>query len=213
MGSGISAEPATNIAVKELATRNVISGYHIEYEFPENVTCITYIAYDAERTFRRTTTTVEVLKDKSTLVPDLPPGEVYKHVNIWVGENAAGLPASLKNGLVGFRVEKSWIENNSINESLITLQRYDESWKLLDTNKTGEDEKYVYFESKTPGYSFFAITEYNATENGGTQLQALGNLSSSEKSEIPMRLAKIFLIVALPLFMIIAGYGVLKKKI
>jgi PGF-pre-PGF domain-containing protein len=220
MGSGISTEPAENIDIKELATRNVISGYHIEYEFPENVTCITHIEYDATRTFRKTTTIVEVLKGKSTLVPILPPGEIYKHVNIWVGENAAGLPTSLENGLVGFRVEKAWIEENNVSESLVTLQRYEKGkgWKPLDTEKTGEDKKYVYFESKTPGYSFFAITEYNAEEDKEeTQLQqTLRTLTGSEKGSIakePMKIAKMFLAIALPLFMVIAGYCVLKKKI
>jgi PGF-pre-PGF domain-containing protein len=214
MGSGISTEPATNIAVKELATRNVISGYHIKYEFPQNVTCITYIEYDAERTFRKTTTIVEVLRGKSTLVKVLPPGEIYKNVNIWVGENAAGLPTSLKNGLVGFKVEKKWIENNNVNESFVTLQWYDEGWTPLDTKKTGEDEKYVYFESETPGYSFFAITEYKGEE---TQLQkTLRSLTGSKDDGIakePMKAAKMLLAFALPLFMVIAGYFVLKKKI
>ncbi|WP_410508973.1 PGF-pre-PGF domain-containing protein [Methanosarcina hadiensis] len=217
MGSGISTEPVTNIEVKELATRNVISGYHIEYVFPENVTCVTHIEYDAIRTFRKTTAIVEVLRGKSTLVPVLPEGEIYKHVNIWIGENAAGLPTSLENGLVGFRVEKNWIGSNNINESLVTLQWYnkDEGWKPLDTKKTGEDEKYLYFESQTPGYSFFAITEYNP-EQGKTQLQkTLRTLTGRENgiAKEPLRAAKMFLAIALPLFMIIAGYGVLKKKI
>ncbi len=203
--------------MKELATRNVISGYHIKYEFLENVTCITYIEYDAERTFRKTTAIVEVLKGKSTLVPKLPFGKIYKHVNIWIGENAAGLPTSLKNGLVGFKVEKKWIENNNVNESLITLQWHDKGWKPLDTEKIGEDEKYVYFESKTPGYSFFAITEYTGEEKEETQLQkTLKTLTGSEQDSIakePMKKAKMVLAVSLPLFMVIAGYCVLKKKI
>lgn len=214
MGSGISTEPATNIAIKELATRNVMSGYHVKYEFPQNVTCITYIEYDAERTFRKTTTVVEVLRDKSTLVKVLPRGEVYKHVNIWVGENAAGLPTSLKNGLVGFKVEKKWIEKNNVSESFITLQWYNRGWEPLDTIKTGEDEKYVYFESETPGYSFFAITEYEGEE---TELQkTLRSLAGSKKdgtAREPMKAAKMLLAIALPLFLVVAGYCVLKKKI
>lgn len=214
MGSGISTEPATNIAIKELATRNVMSGYHVKYEFPQNVTCITYIEYDAERTFRKTTTVVEVLRDKSTLVKVLPRGEVYKHVNIWVGENAAGLPTSLKNGLVGFKVEKKWMEKNNVSESFITLQWYNRGWEPLDTIKTGEDEKYVYFESETPGYSFFAITEYEGEE---TELQkTLRSLAGSKKdgtAREPMKAAKMLLAIALPLFLVVAGYCVLKKKI
>ncbi|KKG23665.1 hypothetical protein EO98_11475, partial [Methanosarcina sp. 2.H.T.1A.6] len=221
IGSGVSAEPASNIQIKELATRNVMSGYHIKYEFPENVTCITYIEYDAERTFRRTTAIAEVLKGKSTLVPKLPSGRIYKHVNIWVGNSGEGLPTSLKNGLIGFKVEKDWIEANNVTESLITLQWYNKGWKPLSTVKVGEDKDYVYFKAKTSGYSSFAITEYQE----GKLQKTLRNLESEGKSLLngsagqngpdkkPMEIAKIFMVIALPLFALIVGYGVLKKKI
>ena len=160
MGSGVSQEPASNVAVKELSTRSVISGYHVKYDFPEGVTCITFIEYDAKRTFKKTTTSVEVLKNKSTLVKTLPSGRVYKHVNIWVGEGGAGKSEALENGVVGFKVEKAWIKDNRGNEENITLQWYDKEWKILQTQKTGEDKNYVYFKAKTPAYSSFAITEY-----------------------------------------------------
>jgi len=221
IGSGVSAEPASNIEIKELATRNVLSGYHIKYEFPKNVTCITYIEYDAERTFRRTTTIAEVLKGKSTLVPKLPSGRIYKHVNIWVGNSGEGLPTSLKNGSVGFKVEKEWIEDNNINESLITLQLYDKGWKPLSTEKVREDGDYVYFKAKTSGYSSFAITEYQegkiqkTLRNLETEGKLLLNGSAGQNGIVkkPMEMAKIFMIIALPLFALIVGYCVLKKKI
>ncbi|MGB9930050.1 MAG: PGF-pre-PGF domain-containing protein, partial [Methanosarcina sp.] len=115
MGSGVPQEPAENIEVKELSTRNVINGYHMRYDFPEEVTCITYIEYDAKKTFKKTTTTVEVLKGQSGLGSDLPAGKIHEYVNIWVGEKGAGLPEALDNGVVGFKVEKTWIEQNSGN--------------------------------------------------------------------------------------------------
>ena len=119
------------------------------------------------RTFRKTTTIVEVLKNKSTLVPELPAGRIYKHVNVWVGNKGAGLPTSLKNGFIEFRVEKAWIEDNNVNESLITLQWYDKGWQPLYTEKVREDENYVYFKAETPGFSFFAITEYAGQKEKG----------------------------------------------
>ena len=107
---------------RSLPTRNVISGNHLEYDFLYNSTCIMYIEYDALRTYLKTTTTVEELKSKSTFVAESPFGKTYKFINIWVGETGGGLPPSLKNGLIGFKVEKKWINNNSVNESLINLQ-------------------------------------------------------------------------------------------
>jgi PGF-pre-PGF domain-containing protein len=232
MGGGISEEPASNIAVKELVSRNIVSGYHIRYDFQGNITCIMYIEYDAEKTFRKTTTTVEILKKKSTLVPITSPGKVYENVNVWVGNEGAGLPSSLKNGLVGFKVDKAWVSNEKIDESLITLLRYDKEWQPLYTEKVGEDENYVYFEAKTPGYSSFAITEYigdgikgklPGTENIQETLKTLtgerdlNSLNGSAEKKVlirdPMGKARMFMAVSLPLFMIIVGYLVLKKKI
>ena len=226
----IPSESASNIAFKELVTRSIISGYPVRFDFVENATCITYIEFDPKKTFRRTTTVVEELKNRSTLVPTSPLGTVYKNVNVWVGDKGAGLPISIRSGFIEFRVEKSWIKDKSINESLITLQWYDEeNWQPLNTEKTREDENYVYFKAKTPGYSFFAITEYveqigNREDISGIHgtLRNLGGEgrgalkgSTEKKSMIkdPMGTARIFMAFSLPLFMILAGYCLLKKKI
>ena len=233
MGSGVSQESPGNIEVKELATRHVIGGYHINYEFMENATCITFIEYDAKRTFRKTTTIVEVLKDKSSLVTSAPAGKIYEYVNIWVGEQGGGLPTSIKNGVVGFRIEKAWIKNNNVNEAFITLQWYDKEWQPLYTEKTGEDQDYVYFIASTPGYSSFAITEYTAGEikgedknSGKIQEVILRNLHSGKQENMlhgniekntedvgPMQAAKVLMAISLPAFLLVVGYCVLKKKI
>ncbi len=231
IGGSFSKEPVKNVAFKELATRNVVNGDHIRYDFSKNATCVMYIEYDAKRTFLRTTAVVEELKNKSTFVPELPSGIIYRHVNIWVGDKVEGLPTSLENGLIGFKVEKSWINSNSVNESLVTLQRYNKSWEPLYTEKVGEDNNYSYFTSKTPGYSFFAITasagEANKNETQiGAKLQdtLLGSLESAGKAAInesgnkskaqeAREVAKTLMAIVLPLFLICVGYLVLKKKI
>ena len=157
---GIDAiEPASNIYAKELVIRNVMGGYPARFDFVENTTCITDIAFDPLMTFRKTITTAEVLKGISVFVQELPTGRIYQYTDIFVGDKGAGLPIHLKNGLVGFKVEKAWIKDNNVNESLVTLQWYNNSWEPLSTEKVGEDNNYVYFESKTPGFSFFVITE------------------------------------------------------
>jgi|GEM_PF-973155 len=181
---GIDAiEPATNIYAKELAIRNVVGGYPVRFDFVDNATCITDIEFDPMRTFRKTTTTAQVLKDISVFVPEPPTGKIYQHINIWVGCKGAGLPTSLKNGLVGFKVEKAWIKDNNVNESLITLQWYNKSWEPLDTKKVGEDNNYVYFKSKTPGFSCFAITE-NTGKINKSPFAYVTNYDSNEVSVI-----------------------------
>ncbi|RXA20419.1 PGF-pre-PGF domain-containing protein [Methanosarcina sp. MSH10X1] len=231
-GGTASKEPASNVDVKELSTRHVINSYHVKFDFIENVTCVTYIEFDPKKTFRRTTTIVEVLKNKSVFVPELPLGRIYKHMNIWVGDEGAGLPGSFKNGVIEFRVGKAWIKENNVNQSLIALQWYDKSWRSLYTEKVREDRNYVYFKAETPGFSCFAITEYivdekssQETEGEGKLQETLknwngrkaGNLNGSvEESGLiknPMGKAKILMAISLPLFMIFVEYFILKKKI
>lgn len=230
-GSGmnlVSSEKATNIAVKELSTRSVMGGYPARFEFIENVTCITKIEFDPKKTFRKTTTIVEELKNRSTLVPISPEGTVYKYVNIWVGDKGAGLPSSIRSGFVEFKVEKTWIKDNNISDARVILQRYDEEWQPLNTEKTGEDENYVYFKSETPGYSSFAITEYTGqtvkeVSGAGKIKETLRSLGSggslngdtekNSKIKNPMGAARIFMALSLPLFMLLIGYCILKKKI
>ena len=190
----------------------------IKYDFTENNTCITDIEFDALRTFQKTTTVVEELKNKSIFVSKSPVGRIYNYVNIWVGNKGAGLPTSLKNGIVVFKVEKAWINNSNVNESLITLQWYNNSWETLHTEKIGEDNNYAYFESKTPGFSLFAITEYKVEldKNGtdGSRKAAInGSLNNSRDSrgEQARGAAKVLMAIFLPLTL--AGYFVVRKKI
>jgi PGF-pre-PGF domain-containing protein len=211
-------EEAANVAAKELTTRNIENDNHIRFDFTENITCITYIEYDSERTFVKTTTTVEELKNKSIFVSKPPPGKIYKHVNIWVGDKGAGLPTSLNNGIAAFKVEKAWIDDSNVNESLITLQWYNNSWNSwepLNTEKIGEDNNYLYFKSETPGFSSFAITEYTGeTGKNGTESSRKAINGSVEKKGLiknPMKIAKILMAISLPLF--IAGYFVVRKKL
>jgi PGF-pre-PGF domain-containing protein len=233
MGGSASKEPAKNVEVKELATRNIITGYHVRYDFTRNVTCITYIEFDPIKTYKKTTSTVEVLKNKSTFVKSNPPGRIYKQVNIWVGNKVTGLPDSHENAYTGFKIDKEWIKNNSVEESNITLLWYDNKWKPLNTEKTGEDDDYVYFRAETSGYSCFAISEYTgedgtvkkSSDEDGIQEtlrgwdgggKAILNSSAEREDGIvkkPMGIAKILLAVSLPLFMILVQYFVLKKKI
>ena len=223
-----SREPEGNVAFKEFATKNAISGNHIIYDFPRNSTCILFIEYDAERTFIKATITVEELKNKSVFIPKLPLGRIYKQVNIRIEDKGGELTTSLKNGLIGFRVEKAWIHDKNVRESMLVLQRYNKSWEPLYTEKVGEDNDYIYFRSKTPGFSSFAITEYpgELTKNGAqaesklkdtlgslgrTGEVAINGSSNNNRAKQAREVAKILMTISLPL--ILAGYFVVRRKL
>ena len=70
-GSG-SPEPATNIEVKEFSQKFVNSGNSAKFDLPRNATSVLYVSFDSKKTAGKTTTIVEMLKNKSILVSEHP---------------------------------------------------------------------------------------------------------------------------------------------
>ncbi|MDR7665772.1 PGF-pre-PGF domain-containing protein [Methanosarcina sp. Z-7115] len=171
-GAGGSPEPAKNVKVKELSQTFITSGNPVKFDFPKNVTAIVYLSFDSKKTVGKTTTIVEMLRDKSTLTPDAPEGEVYNYLNIWVGNGGYGSDEdNLENAVVCFKVEKSWIRDKGIDKSSITLKRYtDKKWNELPITLLREDDEYLYFTAKTPGFSPFAITGKITAKEAATEI-------------------------------------------
>jgi len=88
-------------------------------------------------------------REISSLPVNEPGGFVYKYFEIVTDFNASGK--------IKFRVQKSWINDNNIDEKTISLFRYCNGWTKLDTNYISSDSDYAYYESNVPGFSYFAI--------------------------------------------------------
>jgi PGF-pre-PGF domain-containing protein len=158
-GAGGSPEPQSNVEVKELSQTFISSGTTARFDFPQKVTPVVNVSFDSKRTAGKTTTIVEMLKGKSTLVSGLPSDEVYKYLNIWVGNGGYATPQNIENAVVCFKVSKSWVQDKKIDKSSITLNRYsDKIWNQLPTSLSNEDANYLYLTARTPGFSPFAIT-------------------------------------------------------
>lgn len=156
-GAGASQEPQSNVEAKELSQKTVTAGQHVKFEFPKGVTCIRYVEFDAKKNLGKVTTIVEMLKGQSKLVSSLPDGSVYKNVNIWVGSGGIANSDNLENAVVGFRVEKAWLEKSGADESSVSLWNYNKAWNKLETKQVGEDNTYVFFDAKTSGFGCFTI--------------------------------------------------------
>ena len=188
-GGGGSPESARNVEIKELSQQFVTNGKHVKFEFLQAVTCVNCVEFDAMRTVGRTTTVVEMLKEKSTLTSYAPEGEIYRYLNIWVGNSGFASPENVAEPCVGFKVEKAWIAENGIKETTICLCRYSEGkWDRLPTVKEGEDQNYLHFKASTPGFSPFAITgekESSITESEtGEKLAGKDAGMDSESSSV-----------------------------
>ena len=181
-GGGGSPEPQSNVEAKEISQAFIASGNHAKFDFQRNTTSVVSVSFDSKKTAGKITTIVEMLKEKSTLVTGLPSGKVYKSLNIWVGNGGFATSKNIENAVVCFKVEKSWLQINIIDQSSITLNRYsDKKWDALPTNLSGEDDKYLYFTAKTPGFSPFVITGKTKVKEAVNEIESKPKIGSLEQ--------------------------------
>jgi PGF-pre-PGF domain-containing protein len=125
------------------------------------------------------TAQVELLKDTSTLVKEAPPGTVYRNVNIWVGTAGFATPRNIKEAIIKFKVENSWLANN-LAGSEIRLVKWDGSkWIQRETAEKSKDGAFTYFEAKTDSFSSFAIVAMKASEAQAVPGQTGANVTAT----------------------------------
>ncbi|MEM2130946.1 MAG: PGF-pre-PGF domain-containing protein [Candidatus Woesearchaeota archaeon] len=108
-------------------------------------------------------------------------GKIYKFLKI---EKQNLLDDKIDLAVIKFKVEKDWLKTNNINEDNVILKRYNNKWQDLETKKTNENETFVYYESYTKGFSYFAIAEKEIIVSNITQNNELSNQSVNKTKEI-----------------------------
>lgn len=87
---------------------------------------------------------------------DIPPPQANVCTYMLMGTNAS---ENIENAEVGFKIRRSWVTANDLNENTLGLQRYtDGAWTKLSTTIVGQDENYIYCEAQVPGFSVFVVT-------------------------------------------------------
>ncbi|PWB54709.1 MAG: hypothetical protein C3F06_03670 [Candidatus Methanoperedenaceae archaeon] len=163
-GGGPSGEKNSNIEVIEKYDLPIYKDRTTLFRFTNSKNPILYVNITGNVNADLITTSVEVLKGTSMFVTAAQSGIVYMNANIWVGLNGFATPKNIKNAVIMFRVENSWIDNNNLTNSDINLQRWDGSkWNPLQTSEKGKDSIYTYFEANTNSFSPFAITASKET--------------------------------------------------
>ena len=136
-----------------------------QFDFKNSDNDIQYIEYTSLKNSGTITATVEVLKERSTFAASSPKGVIYRHINIWLGKTGYVTETNLESPVIGFKVDKSWIEDEGIDPASVVLNRYSgDKWNVLSTTQTKSDDKYYYYQAETPGFSPFAITGVSLDE-------------------------------------------------
>jgi PGF-pre-PGF domain-containing protein len=157
-GGVVSAEPYENILKYITLTGSLMANTSVLYNFgarPEWTPDISI--YEMPVTGRESendiSIRVEILKGTSKLVTASPPGAVYRNINIWAGSKR------IKEALIRFRVNNSWLDNSGQAGSDIKMLRWDGSrWTQLVTAVLSKDPDFTYFEARTEAFSPFAVS-------------------------------------------------------
>ncbi|WP_255335766.1 NosD domain-containing protein [Methanosarcina sp. KYL-1] len=159
---------ASGVQAVEYGQQRVIAGQETHITLSGENSGILGISFTSEEFSGMVVTTVEVLDadaaagetgDEASGVAETPEGIILRYMNINVGNERFESSENLNRGVITFKVPKSWIKENNIDESTIGLNRFhDGEWNRLPSEKTGEDEEFVYFRAETPGFSLYSIT-------------------------------------------------------
>ena len=82
-------------------------------------------------------------------------GTVYKYMQITITNLA---DTSINSVTIKFKVEKAWLTtNNIVNENIVLFRYVNNAWQELTTKIISTDTTYVYYESESSGFSYYAV--------------------------------------------------------
>ncbi|VVB90217.1 Uncharacterised protein [uncultured archaeon] len=158
-GGDISGEEFKNIESVERYEKYISKNVPASYVFRQQGNPINEIIITSNTNAGDIAVKTEILSTQSSLTNSPPPGLVYKNINILVGTSGFAVPKNIKEATIKFKVENSWLDNNSLENRDITMDRWDGSkWIILETGEKTNDSTYTYYEAKTDSFSPFVIT-------------------------------------------------------
>jgi S-layer protein (TIGR01567 family) len=183
---GSSGEDFYNIVLSETDRQSVFKNSDVSFIFGLEGNIVKHVNFTAQNSVGTVAAKVEILNNTSTMVNTPLLYEVYKNLNIWVGNYGWATEKNMADTTVSFTVEKSWVTDNNIDETTIALNRYsDDNWQKLMTRKIAEDANSLQFEAGTQGFSPFAVTGKELEgEPGGEGIIAELTVTA-EKTPVP----------------------------
>jgi len=180
--SQASSEEYENIEFKDYSIKYVLKDVDNVFSFKRENNSIQSVIIRTRLNQGETKSTVEMLKNTSSMAKKDAPGIVYRNLNIWVGDEKFS-SSNLIEAKVEFMVEKAWLTENSVDPASIKLLRYSDSWGYVPTSIKGQDKTYVYYTAKVPEFSVFAISSVDesafAEDGEGNQSNDDENISRS----------------------------------
>ena len=160
-GGGYMSPTPRQTEAPSVVERKVVTIACIEAGKPETASFEGLDVYNITLIVDKTVYNVSIVMEKLAGIEGITaaPGIVLSYFNITV-TNLTGVNVS---ATIEFKVSKSWMSGNSIEEETIRLYKYEERegigrWFALPTSKIGEDSSFSYFSAETSSFSLFAIS-------------------------------------------------------
>lgn len=177
---------------------------------------INALLFTATEALENVRVSITKLVSKPSSISPNPVGGIYRYIEI----DAPKLEGKIKQAIIQFEVTKKWLEDNEYEPEHIRLSRFaDGSWRELTTSILTEESDRVYYESTSPGFSYFAITAKKAAEETPAKTSAtaeetptapeLPPVAGEVKESITGNVVKTLLIiigVLVVLFLAVLGY-------
>ena len=133
---------------------NISAGETTEIQLGVTDTGVDSIEITAATDLNGATITVERLMEKPADVTEPTAANVYAYLNI----ETTAPEGSIESLKINFKVEQTWLTENSIDKNNVVLMRYhNNAWEQLATTMLNEDTTYVYYQATATGMSTFAI--------------------------------------------------------
>jgi PGF-pre-PGF domain-containing protein len=156
-GSGASPSKSVLTSTQKTVSRRwskITTGEIVSVDINEPDIKLTKIEFNVKSKIEDAELSIRALTKKPATPQTISSGKVYQYFEI-TGDK---IKNSLNEMTISFKVEKEWIGNNNYDPQKISLNRFTDKWEKLDTKFKGETGLYYYYEAKTSGLSYFAIS-------------------------------------------------------
>jgi PGF-pre-PGF domain-containing protein len=204
-GSSSSASATTVQKIQTIASispdkAGVVTGFGSDMGIKD-------ISFSVSNTVQNVKVTVKKYSSKPEEVSVEKTGDVYQYLQI----DATNLADKLEKALITSRVEKSWVNGNSMDKEDVSLFKFNEGtgkWDELSTVYSNEDATYYYYTSEVSSFSYFAIG-VKSVENG----EETNNVQQPSETEQNSKTSSwIWIIVGVLALAAIAVVVMMKKR-
>ena len=154
-GGGMApSEDIGNIERREIREMDILSRVSSAYVF-RAADPVMVVAFESSTSENEVPVSVEILRNRSKNIKEDAPGKLYKYFNVFVG--TGGFSRKVSNGVIAFRVNNSWLEENGLDPEDISLYKWQGSWVKKETEIADRKANYTYYASLTGNFSSFSI--------------------------------------------------------